>query len=126
MTSAGNQAEDSSTYNMESLPSKGADAESVQVEKPQQVEKQMAGLADLDGIKRSWNLKGLVVIWTSAILMSFALNLTNHTSNSFAPYATSSFASAPLLGTITVVQAVASSGMPEIKVSSKRYLYISC
>lgn len=98
------------SYDMEPLPSKGPDAESVEVQKPVQGEKQMAGLADLDGIKRSWNLKGLVVIWTSAVLMSFALNLTNHTSNSFAPYATSSFASAPLLGTITVVQAVASSG----------------
>lgn len=80
-------------------------------------EKQLAGHADLDGIKRSWNLKGLVVIWVSALLIGFATSLNNQTSNSFAPYATSSFASAPLLGTITVVQAVASSG---------RYRYPNC
>ena len=71
----------------------------------------LAGLADLDGIKRSWSLQGLIVIWISALLMSFATSLNNQTSNSFAPYATSSFASAPLLGTITVVQAVVSSGL---------------
>lgn len=73
--------------------------------------KQLAGLADLDGMKRSWNLQGLIVIWISGLLMSFATNLNNQTSNSFASYATSSFASAPLLGTIIVVQAVASSGV---------------
>lgn len=69
----------------------------------------VAGLADLDGIQRSWNLKSLIVIWISALLMSFATNLNNQTSASFTSYATSSFASAPLLGTITVVQAVVSS-----------------
>lgn len=71
---------------------------------------QLPGLADLDGIQRSWSLRNLTVIWISALLMSFAINLNNQTSSSFASYATSSFASAPLLGTVTVVQAVASTG----------------
>ncbi|CAK7205700.1 hypothetical protein SEUCBS139899_008479 [Sporothrix eucalyptigena] len=68
-----------------------------------------AGLADLDGIQRSWSLRTLVVIWTFALLLSFSTNLNNQTSASFTSYATSDFASASLLGTITVVQAVASS-----------------
>ncbi|EED23034.1 siderophore iron transporter, putative [Talaromyces stipitatus ATCC 10500] len=95
-------------------PSVDIDAESVAIAGGENARatmetKQLAGLADLDGIKRSWNLQGLVVIWISALLMSFALNLNNHTANSFASYATSEFASAPLLGTITVVQSVVSS-----------------
>lgn len=68
-----------------------------------------AGLADLDGIQRSWNIKTLIVIWTFALLLSFSTNLNNQTSASFTSYATSEFASASLLGTITVVQAVGSS-----------------
>ncbi|CAK7221407.1 hypothetical protein SBRCBS47491_004520 [Sporothrix bragantina] len=68
-----------------------------------------AGLADLDGIQRSWSLQTLIVIWTFALLLSFSTNLNNQTSASFTSYATSEFSSASLLGTITVVQAVASS-----------------
>lgn len=68
-----------------------------------------AGLADLDGIQRSWDVKNLIVIWVFALLLSFSTNLNNQTSASFSSYATSSFSSASLLGTITVVQAVASS-----------------
>lgn len=86
-----------------------ADVESVAMAGVNKETAKMAGLADLDGIQRSWNLKSLIVIWISALLMSFATNLNNQTSASFTSYATSSFASAPLLGTITVVQAVVSS-----------------
>ncbi|KAJ5619341.1 siderophore iron transporter [Penicillium lagena] len=68
------------------------------------------GLADLDGIKRNWTLRGLIIIWISAGLMSFVTNLNNTSSSTFAPYATSSFSSAPLVGTIAVVQAVIASG----------------
>ncbi|CAL5872084.1 uncharacterized protein PFLUO_LOCUS6341 [Penicillium psychrofluorescens] len=67
------------------------------------------GLADLDGIKRNWTLRGLIIIWISAGLMSFVTNLNNTSSSTFAPYATSSFSSAPLVGTIAVVQAVIAS-----------------
>lgn len=69
------------------------------------------GLADLDGIKRNWTLRGLIIIWISAGLMSFVTNLNNTSSSTFAPYATSSFSSAPLVGTIAVVQAVIASGL---------------
>ena len=86
-----------------------ADVESIAMAGVKKETAKLAGLADLDGIQRSWNLKSLIVIWISALLMSFATNLNNQTSASFTSYATSSFASAPLLGTITVVQAVVSS-----------------
>jgi hypothetical protein len=69
------------------------------------------GLADLDGIKRNWTLRGLIIIWISAALMSFVTNLNNTSSSTFAPYAASSFSSAPLVGTIAVVQAVIASGL---------------
>ena len=97
---------------MKAIPTGTVDVESVVTAevKSQTEKKELPGLADLDGIKRSWDLRGLIVIWASALLLSFATNLNNQTANSFAPYATSSFASAPLLGTIIVVQAVASSG----------------
>jgi hypothetical protein len=68
------------------------------------------GLADLDGIKRNWTLRSLIVIWISAGLMSFVVNLNNQSSSTFAPYAVSGFSSAPLVGTIAVVQAVIASG----------------
>ncbi|KAL1895507.1 hypothetical protein Sste5346_005316 [Sporothrix stenoceras] len=68
-----------------------------------------SGLADLDGIQRSWNVKTLVVIWVFALLLSFSTNLNNQTSSSFLSYAISDFASASLLGTVSVVLAVASS-----------------
>lgn len=92
--------------------SNATDVESVAVcdSKNAVEKKQLPGLADLDGIQRSWSLQNLIVIWISALFMSFAINLNNQTSSSFASYATSSFASAPLLGTVTVVQAVASAG----------------
>ncbi|KAJ5833415.1 hypothetical protein N7474_001726 [Penicillium riverlandense] len=67
------------------------------------------GLADLDGIKRNWTLRGLIIIWVSAALMSFVTNLNNTSSSTFAPYAASSFSLAPLVGTIAVVQAVIAS-----------------
>lgn len=91
------------------LPVDVADVESVTMAGVKSETTKVAGLADLDGIQRSWNVQSLVVIWISALLMSFATNLNNQTSASFTSYATSSFASAPLLGTITVVQAVVSS-----------------
>ena len=90
------------------LPVDIADVESVTMAGVKSETTKVAGLADLDGIQRSWNVQSLVVIWISALLMSFATNLNNQTSASFTSYATSSFASAPLLGTITVVQAVVS------------------
>lgn len=68
-------------------------------------------LSDLDGIKRNWTLRGLIIIWISAALMSFVINLNNTSSSTFVPYATSSFNSAPLVGTIAVVQAVIASGL---------------
>ncbi|KAJ5925244.1 hypothetical protein N7454_007883 [Penicillium verhagenii] len=67
------------------------------------------GLADLEGIKRNWSLRSLIVIWVSAGLMSFVITLNNQSSSTFAPYAASGFSSAPLVGTIAVVQAVIAS-----------------
>ncbi|KAJ5646186.1 hypothetical protein N7490_002558 [Penicillium lividum] len=71
---------------------------------------QRTGLADLEGIKRNWNIRSLIVIWISAGLMSFVVNLNNQSSSTFTPYAASGFSSAPLVGTIAVVQAVIASG----------------
>ncbi|CAK7230986.1 hypothetical protein SEUCBS140593_007773 [Sporothrix eucalyptigena] len=76
-------AVDVDTANVEKVPTMPVDGAT----KP-------AGLADLDGIQRSCSLRTLV---------------NNQTSSSFLSYATSDFSSASLLGTITVVQAVASS-----------------
>ncbi|KAJ5087562.1 hypothetical protein N7456_011178 [Penicillium angulare] len=70
---------------------------------------QDACLADLNGIKRNWSLRSLIVMWISAGLMSFVINLNNQSSSTFVPYAISKFSSAPLLGTISVLQAVISS-----------------
>ncbi|KAJ5758798.1 hypothetical protein N7520_005954 [Penicillium odoratum] len=70
---------------------------------------QRTGLADLEGIKRNWNIRSLIVIWISAGLMSFVVNLNNQSSSTFTPYAASGFSSAPLVGTIAVVQAVIAS-----------------
>lgn len=68
------------------------------------------GLADLDGIKRNWTLRSLIVIWISAGLMAFVITLNNQSSSTFTAYAASGFSSAPLVGTIAVVQAVIASG----------------
>ncbi|KAJ5784825.1 uncharacterized protein N7503_010037 [Penicillium pulvis] len=67
------------------------------------------GLADLDGIKRNWTLRSLIVIWISAGLMAFVITLNNQSSSTFTAYAASGFTSAPLVGTIAVVQAVIAS-----------------
>ncbi|KAJ5914402.1 hypothetical protein N7504_003285 [Penicillium tannophilum] len=67
------------------------------------------GLADLDGIKRNWTLRSLIVIWISAGLMAFVITLNNQSSSTFTAYAASGFSSAPLVGTIAVVQAVIAS-----------------
>ncbi|KAH8698608.1 putative siderophore iron transporter [Talaromyces proteolyticus] len=110
MTSPG-LPEDPKAFDMKAISQDAADVESVAIADGKSLsedKKQLPGLADLDGIQRSWNLQNLIVIWISALLMSFATNLNNQTSSSFASYATSDFASAPLLGTVTVVQAVAS------------------
>ncbi|KKK21304.1 hypothetical protein AOCH_000541 [Aspergillus ochraceoroseus] len=67
---------------------------------------QHAELEEVGGsITRNWSLRGLIIIWISALLMNFVVNLNNQSSSTFLPYATSSFGSAPLLGTIAVVQA---------------------
>jgi hypothetical protein len=111
---AEDRQEGQETFDQKAPPAKVADVEAVatpEAQNPAEQKQQFAGLADLDGIKRSWSLQGLIVIWISALLMSFAASLNNQTANSFAPYATSSFASAPLLGTIAVVQAVVSAGL---------------
>lgn len=68
------------------------------------------GLADLEGIKRNWTLRSLIVIWISAGLMAFVITLNNQSSSTFTAYAASGFGSAPLVGTIAVVQAVIASG----------------
>ncbi|KAJ5547927.1 hypothetical protein N7513_005161 [Penicillium frequentans] len=69
----------------------------------------ISGLADLDGIKRNWTLRSLIVIWISAGLMAFVIVLNNQSSSTFTAYAASGFSSAPLVGTIAVVQAVIAS-----------------
>jgi hypothetical protein len=104
--------DDPKALDMKAVSKDATDVESVAVSDSNNAvgENQLPGLADLDGIQRSWSLQNLVIIWVSALLISFAINLNNQTSSSFAPYATSNFASASLLGTVTVVQAVASTG----------------
>lgn len=104
--------DDTKALEMKALPKDTIDVESVAVSDSNNAvgKKQLAGLADLDSIQRTWSLQNLIVIWISALLMSFATNLNNQTSGSFVSYATSSFSRSPLLGTVTVVQAVASAG----------------
>ena len=106
--SAGHQGnDDEKSFDANSHPSP---IDNVAVDEDEGEKKELAGLNDLDGIKRSWNLGGLVVIWISGLLLSFATSLNNQMSNTLSSYATSSFASAPVLGTVMVVQAVVSAG----------------
>ncbi|KAL2856435.1 major facilitator superfamily domain-containing protein [Aspergillus pseudoustus] len=72
-------------------------------------EEKVDGLAELEGIRKNWTLRSLIIIWIAAFLMSFVNNLNNHSSSTFIPFATSDFGSAPLLGTIGVVQATIAS-----------------
>ncbi|KAL3463894.1 major facilitator superfamily domain-containing protein [Aspergillus heterothallicus] len=72
-------------------------------------EEKVDGLAELEGIRKNWTLRSLIIIWIAATLMSFVVNLNNHSSSTFIPFATSDFGSAPLLGTIAVVQATIAS-----------------
>lgn len=108
-----NVHEESKTFNMKAISNDTADVESVAVADSTGVleaKERLPGLVDLDSIQCSWSLQNLIVIWISALLMSFATSLNNQTANSFVSYATSDFSSAPLLGTIIVVQSVASTG----------------
>jgi hypothetical protein len=84
------------------------------------MDEKVDGLVELEGIRKNWTLRSLIIIWIAAALMSFVNNLNNHSSSTFVPFAISDFGSAPLLGTIAVVQATIASGQ-----SSYRLL-LSC
>ncbi|KAL2794921.1 major facilitator superfamily domain-containing protein [Aspergillus keveii] len=73
------------------------------------MDEKVDGLVELEGIRRNWTLRSLIIIWITAALMSFVNNLNNHSSSTFVPFAISDFGSAPLLGTIAVVQATIAS-----------------
>ncbi|KAL3452782.1 major facilitator superfamily domain-containing protein [Aspergillus insuetus] len=73
------------------------------------MDKKVDGLVELEGIRKNWTLRSLIIIWIAAALMSFVNNLNNHSSSTFVPFAISDFGSAPLLGTIAVVQATIAS-----------------
>ncbi|CEL04849.1 hypothetical protein ASPCAL05973 [Aspergillus calidoustus] len=73
------------------------------------MDEKVDGLVELEGIRKNWTLRSLIIIWIAAALMSFVNNLNNHSSSTFVPFAISDFGSAPLLGTIAVVQATIAS-----------------
>ncbi|KAL3486111.1 major facilitator superfamily domain-containing protein [Aspergillus germanicus] len=73
------------------------------------MDEKVDGLVELEGIRKNWTLRSLIIIWIAAALMSFVNNLNNHSSSTFVPFAISDFESAPLLGTIAVVQATIAS-----------------
>ncbi|EXJ94610.1 hypothetical protein A1O1_03006 [Capronia coronata CBS 617.96] len=71
-------------------------------------EQQLAGLATIETIKKSWNLRSIVLTWIGAALVSFAVSYDQQTYSTYQPYATSEFGSLSLLSTIAVVQNVVS------------------
>ncbi|EXJ77109.1 hypothetical protein A1O3_10267 [Capronia epimyces CBS 606.96] len=57
-------------------------------------------------VAASWTVRTLIIGWAGALLLSFVLIYDSQTLSAYQPYATSSFSSVSLLGTIATVQAV--------------------
>ncbi len=100
----------------------GETAVSHPVQSPGDVEEQSPGLENLQRIKQTWTPRGLAVAWVGAVLISFGVSYDTQMVGSLQPYATSSFAAAPLLGTIGVVQSVVESGALDTLEQIQAYL----
>lgn len=67
---------------------------------------QLAGLSTIGAVKKTWSVKTIWLLWTSAVLVSFAISYDQQTFSTYQPYAASEFGHLGLLSSVAVVQNV--------------------